>query len=232
LTLITNAFHERAWTSAPYFILLMFMLGITGCSGCQEKAPVKVESTSTSRSADSTSADAKAETEQGAEKPSPNDSSTDTTATQADSENKESSDGSGGTANSNATGSNGLQSEGARATGAKKNGAARGSSATGDGVGDASEETPKRGNRAANPAEALAIARGLQKQCDSAESKKEYGRAYQLAVKAWESVQEFPGDLACDKLGNQLEKKIDELGLQANAQNGGSLSPTKTLIVK
>ncbi len=218
--------------SAPCFILLMWMLGITGCSGCHEKTPVKVESTSTGRSADSTSSDANAETAQAAENSSPLDSSTDKMATHADSENKEASDGSGSTTNSNVTGSDGSHPKGARATGVKKNSAAKSSGGTGESVGDVSEGTLKRGNRAASPSEALASARGFQKQCESAESKKEYGRAYQLAVKAWESVQEFPGDPACDKFGNQLEKKIDELGLQANAQNGGSQSRTKTLIVK
>ncbi len=84
----------------------------------------------------------------------------------------------------------------------------------------------------ANPAAALASARELQRRSEGAASKKDFGLAYQLAVAAWESVHQFPEDTACSNMAATLEKRLDELGAQANAQVDGSKLRTKTLIVK
>ena len=83
-----------------------------------------------------------------------------------------------------------------------------------------------------NPGEAVATAKTFKERSDKAAAGKEYGQAFELATKAWESVQTFPKDAACHEMSSDLQRRMDELGTLANTQRGSDLKRDKPLIVR
>ena len=76
------------------------------------------------------------------------------------------------------------------------------------------------------------MAQTLKERSDKASVGKEYGQAFELATKAWESVQTFPNDAACQEMSSTLQRRIDELASLANAQRSSELKRDKPLIVR
>jgi hypothetical protein len=88
---------------------------------------------------------------------------------------------------------------------------------------------PKRST--GTPAEAFAAASELRSQASQATERGKLGAAFELTVRAWEQVREFPGDSECSRLAADLEMELKTLGEQVNAptvREGNGL--TKRLI--
>jgi hypothetical protein len=106
-----------------------------------------------------------------------------------------------------------------------------GGSGGGRGSGKAKSSGQTTG-KPSSPGEAVATAKTLKERSDKAAAGKEYGQAFELATKAWESVQTFPKDAACQKMSSDLQRRMDELATLANAQRGSDLKRDKPLIVR
>jgi len=112
-------------------------------------------------------------------------------------------------------------------------GSAGGESGNGSGSRGSDKAKPSgQAGKPNSPGEALAMAKTLKERSDKAAAGKEYGSAFELATKAWESVQTFPKDAACRDLSSDLQRRLDELGTLANAQRGSDLKRDKPLIVR
>lgn len=80
-------------------------------------------------------------------------------------------------------------------------------------------------------AEALAVAKGLQERSSRASQRGDFGAAFDLSSRAWESVSEFPDDPQCSELASQIELELDVLGPKANSRfsNAGDLSSRRLI---
>lgn len=102
----------------------------------------------------------------------------------------------------------------------------------GDSNSTPAKDRSKRSVGPNTPADAVVLANGFKGQSDSAADGDEFGRAFELAVQAWEATQNFPDDAECQKLGDELLVVIDRLGDKANSQNRATLRTSKPLMVK
>ena len=116
-------------------------------------------------------------------------------------------------------------------SGAGSAGGESGGSGGGRGSGKAKSSGQTAG-RPSSPGEAVAMGKSLKERSDKAAAGKEYGSAFELATKAWESVQTFPKDAACREMASDLQRRMDELGTLANTQRGSDLKRDKPLIVR
>ena len=102
----------------------------------------------------------------------------------------------------------------------------------GGGPGNGKAKSSGQMGKPSTPGEAVATAQTLKQRSDKAAAGKEYGQAFELATKAWESAQTFPKDAACSAMSSELERRLDELGTLANSQRGTDLKRDKPLIVR
>ena len=103
---------------------------------------------------------------------------------------------------------------------------------SGGGSAGGKSKAASQSGKPSSPGEAVATAQTLKLRSDKAAAGKEYGQAFELSAKAWESVQTFPKDAKCRELSNDLQRRLDELGTLANAQRGSDLKRDKPLIVR
>ena len=113
-----------------------------------------------------------------------------------------------------------------------KVGSAGSEAGSGGGSGSGKAKSSGQIGKPRTPGEAVATAQTLKQRSDKAAAGKEYGQAFELATKAWESVQTFPKDVACSEMSSDLQRRIDELGTLANSQRGADLKRDKPLIVR
>ena len=93
-------------------------------------------------------------------------------------------------------------------------------------------KSSKQAGKPSIPGDAIATAQTLKQRSENAAAGKEYGQAFELASKAWESVQTFPNDAACREMSSDLRRRMDELGALANSQRGADVKRDKPLIVR
>lgn len=103
---------------------------------------------------------------------------------------------------------------------------------SGGGSPNGKKKSSSQPGKPSSPGEAVAMAQTLKRRSDKAADKKEYGQAFELATKAWESVQTFPKDGDCREMSAELQRRIDQLATLANSQLGSDLKRDKPLIVR
>ena len=222
----------RSLKSTWYWLTMIGLVCLPGCSGCESQtSPVKppVATQSESKSA---SQEGSTEKQSDAEGRAAQDgSATRIQAAKGDVDSTDSVANADGEANpsSSAKGSSKSATGGDSAQG----GSGTGSGNRGDGS-PASGKTKSSGQaeKPSSPGEAVATAQTLKQRSDKAAAGKQYGQAFELATKAWESLQTFPKDAACSEMSSDLQRRMDELGTLANSQRGTDLKRDKPLIVR
>lgn len=96
---------------------------------------------------------------------------------------------------------------------------------------DQQSATPSENQSQLTATEALAAAKSLQERSARASQRGDFGAAFELSSKAWESVHLFPDDAQCSALASQLELQLDVLGSKANSQfsNASGLSSRRLI---
>lgn len=213
----TNTSHESANGEAcqalapvrrfPGFWILVCLLSLTGCSGCQKittETPAKPEAVAAPPA--DPAPDAKP-----IGKPAESD-------TGSDSKNQSSS------TNGNTTPGAGSKSSGS--SGGPKVGAGPRP------VGETKSNTVARksSSQPQTADAAVKAAQSLQQKSAAAEKRGDYGKAYDWASQAWEAVHAFPHDARCKTLTSQLEIQLESLGDRANALASPGAGNTKRLV--
>lgn len=228
---------QLSMKSAWCWLVMAGLVCLPGCSGCESQtSPAKPPVTSQTESS-STEAEKAADQQNAASGRAAQDGSlTEIRPARGDSDSNESdatanaegeSNPSSATESSSkpaAGGGTGQKDSGAGSAGGESGGGGRGS-----GKAKTSGQTAGKPN---SPGEAVATAKTLKERSDKAVAGKEYGQAFELVTKAWESVQTFPKDASCREMSSDLQRRMDELATLANAQRGSDLKRDKPLIVR
>ena len=219
---------------------------LSGCSGCESRTSPTVSQSNSSPASEQTPAEKRSDTAEQSNKQ--DESAIDAKATggepaDADSDATSSAEGetksSGG--DSKAAGAESNRSSAPQKASGGSDGGQQGSSEgegtrdgrrSGSGAAENKTKPASQTGKPSSPGEAVATAQTLKLRSDKAAAGKEYGQAFELAAKAWESVQTFPKDAKCRELSNDLQRRLDELGTLANAQRGSDLKRDKPLIVR
>ena len=95
----------------------------------------------------------------------------------------------------------------------------------------AGRPTSRRGTETAG--EGLQTAKELRERANKAADQGNHGTAFELTTRAWEHVRGFPADPQCRSLTTELERDLEALAEQANAQTStGSALRRKRLVDK
>jgi hypothetical protein len=229
---------ERMLKLTWYWLTVVGLVGLPGCSGCESptspaKPPVTTQSESSpvskensaenqgdtsGRAAQNGSAtEIQTASDEAASSDSDVTTNTDGESNLSSATKKSSKSVTGGGTAQQDSGTGSAEREGGRGSGSRASGKTKPTGQIGK---------PK------SPGEAVATAQTLRQRSDKAAAGKEYGQAFELATKAWESVQTFPKDAACREMSSDLQRRMDELGTLANAQRGSDLKRDKPLIVR
>ena len=222
--------------SAWYWLVMAGLVWLPGCSGCESQtSPAKPPVTSQAESAPAAEQDSSEKQSDASGRAGQDESATEIRTARGEAAAADSD----ATADGESDPSSATKKSSKSATG---EGAAQPSSGTGSaereggrsGGGTAGGKTKPSGQtgKPSSPGEAVTTAQTLKLRSDKAAAGKEYGQAFELATKAWESVQTFPKDAACREMSSDLQRRMDELGTLANTQRGSDLKRDKPLIVR
>ena len=219
---------SHSMKSIGYWLTISCLACLPGCSGCQARTsptetPVPTQSESSPATQDDPSEKNASDSGGG--------SATENQTGQAESASGNPTANSDGKSNS----SSGSQKTSRSSTGnvtAQKGSVANSGEVSGESSTTGEMKPSRLAGKLNSPGEATAAAIALKQSSDKAAAGEEYGQAFELAAKAWEAVQTFPEDVACQKISGDLERRMDELGTLANAQNRSKLTRDKPLIVR
>ncbi|MBC7818979.1 MAG: hypothetical protein IAG10_18985 [Planctomycetaceae bacterium] len=222
--------------STSYWLAMAGLVCLPGCSGCESQtSPAKPPVTTQSKPSPATHEDSSEKQSDASGRAGKDESATEIRTARGE----VAAPDSDATADGESETSSAIKKSSKLATG---EGAAQPSSGTGSaereggrsGGGTAGGKTKPSGQtgKPSSPGEAVATAQTLKLRSDKATAGKKYGQAFELATKAWESVQTFPKDAACREMSSDLQRRMDELGTLANEQRGSDLKRDKPLIVR
>ena len=227
---------QLSMKSAWYWLVMAGLVGLPGCSGCESQtSPVKPPVTSQAESAPASEQDSSEKQSDASGHAAQDGSATEirpargkAAAADSDATADGESDPSSATKKSSksATGDDTAQQGSGTGSAEREGGRSGGSSASGK------TKPSGQAGKPSSPGEAVATAQTLKLRSDKAAAGKEYGQAFELATKAWESVQTFPKDAACREMSSDLQRRMEELGTLANTQRGSDLKRDKPLIVR
>lgn len=205
-------------------VLLMCILTLPGCSGCQQSPatpppPVKEARPLSPASENSSPPSEKPEAE---DRP-PNAAETQSTgATGTEQTSAEEQ----GTANA----SQGKSSD--SAGGSRLGAAPREPAGTRSGAATNQTSGSGSGGKVQSAGEALETVQGLRQLSRQAAGRKDYGKAFELNSKAWEVLRPFSKDVTCAAVSSELEAELDRWGEQANAAVRAGGATSKRLVEK
>ncbi len=230
---------QRSMKSMWYLLAMAGSVCLPGCSGCESQtSPAKPPVTSQTELSPTETEKADENQNAASGRAAQDGSLTEIRPARGDSDSNESDatvNAEGESNPSSATESSSKSAAGGGTAQKDSGGGSAGGESGGSGGGRGSGKAKSSGQTAgkpSSPGEAVATAKTLKERSDKAASGKEYGQAFELATKAWESVQTFPKDAACREMSSDLQRRMDELGTLANAQRGSDLKRDKPLIVR
>lgn len=230
---------QRSMETIRCLLAMAGLVCLPGCSGCESQtSPAKPPVTSQAESSSTEAANAAYEQNAASERAEQDGSLTEIRPARGASDSNQSD----ATANSEGE-SNPSSATESSSKPAAGGGTAQKDSAGGSAGGESGSSGGSRGSgkakssgqtagKPSSPGEALTTAKTLKERSDKAAAGKEYGQAFELATKVWESVQTFPKDAACREMSSDLQRRMDELGTLANTQRGSDLKRDKPLIVR
>ena len=227
---------QLSMKSAWFWLVMAGLVCLPGCSGCESQtSPAKPPVTNQAESAPASEQDSSEKQSDASERAGEDESATEIRtargeAAAADSE--ATADGESDPSSATKKSSKSATGEGAAQPSSGTGSAEREGGRSGGGTAGGKTKPPGQTGKPSSPGEAVTTAQTLKLRSDKAAAGKEYGQAFELAAKAWESVQTFPKDAACREMSSDLQRRMDELGTLANTQRGSDLKRDKPLIVR